>query len=414
MKIGVPGETVVGETRVALVPPVARRLVERGLDVLVATGAGTGSDWSDDEYAAVGCTVLDDRAAVFERSDVVLQVRGLGARPDGEVEPYREGGTVVGMLGPYAVEDATLEALAARRVTLFALELLPRTGRAQSMDVLTSMASLGGYKAVVVAADALPKLFPMQMTAAGTIQPASVFVVGAGVAGLQAIATARRLGARVRAYDVRPAVKEEVESLGAGFVELDLETAEAATGGGYAREQDPEFYREQREAMTDAVGAADVVVTSAAVPGRPAPTLVTEAMLDGMAAGSVVVDLAAAGGGNCEPTRPDETVEYGDVTVFGPTNLPATVPRTASQLFANNVANFLEHLLRDGSLHVDTDDEIVDATLLTHDGTVRAPHRRDEADAAPGTHSVDDPGGVDSDDSTAGSGPEPTDGGSDA
>jgi NAD(P) transhydrogenase subunit alpha len=411
MKVGVPGETVAGETRVALVPPVARRLVDRGVDVLVAAGAGTGSNWSDDEYTAVGCEVLGDRAAVFERADIVLQVRGLGSRPDGEVDPYRDGGTVIGMLGPYAVDDATLGALAARQLTLFALELLPRTGRAQSMDVLTSMASLGGYKAVVVAADALPKLFPMQMTAAGTIQPTSVFVVGAGVAGLQAIATAKRLGARVQAYDIRPAVREEVESLGARFVELDLETAETATEGGYAREQDPEFYRKQREAMTDAVGAADVVITSAAVPGRPAPTLVTEAMLDGMAAGSVVVDLAAEGGGNCEPTRPGETVEYGDVTVFGPTNLPGAVPRTASQLFANNVANFLEYLLRDGDVHVDTGDEIVDATLLTHDGTIRAPHRRDETDATPGADGPDDTNGVDG---TDGSTPEPTDGGSDA
>lgn len=375
MKIGVPTESVEGETRVALIPPVARKLVGRGHDVLVAAEAGTGSGWSDDAYATVGCEVLGDRAAVFERADVVLQVRGLGARPDGEMDPYQDGQTIVGMLGPYAIDDGTLGALADRRISAFSLELLPRTGRAQSMDVLTSMASLGGYKAVVVAADTLPKLFPMQMTAAGTIQPASVFVVGAGVAGLQAIATAKRLGARVRAYDIRPAVKEEVESLGADFVELDLETADP-TAGGYAREQDPEFYRKQREAMTDAVGAADVVITSAAVPGRPAPTLVTEAMVEGMASGSVIVDLAAEGGGNCEPTQPGATITYNGVTIIGRTNLPADVSHTASQLFANNVINFLDNLLDDENLHIDRSDEIVDSTLLTHDGSVRAPHQR--------------------------------------
>jgi len=408
MKVGVPGETVAGETRVALVPPVARKLVDRGIEVLVAEGAGAGSNWSDDEYAAVGCEVLDDRTAVFERAEVILQVRGLGSRPDGELDPYREGQTVIGMLGPYAIDDATLEALAERHMTLFSIELLPRTGRAQAMDVLTSMASLGGYKAAVMAANEVPKLFPMQMTAAGTISPASVFVVGAGVAGLQAIATAKRLGARVRAYDIRPAVKEEVESLGAEFVALDLETSDSATAGGYAREQDPEFYRKQREAMTSAVGAADVVITSAAVPGRPAPTLVTETMLDGMAPGSVVVDLAAEGGGNCEPTRPDETVEYGEVTIFGPTNLPSAVPQTASRLFANNVTNFLDHVLREGSIATDTTDEIIDATLLTHEGVVRTPHRRSEPNLP------SSPADTDSPDASDGTDQEPIDGETDA
>lgn len=389
MKVGIPSETVAGETRVALVPPVARKLVDRGVDVLVAADAGTGSGWSDDEYEAVGCEVLGDRTEVFERADAVLQVRGLGVGPDGEMDPYRDGQTIVGMLGPYAIEDATLAALADRRINAFALELLPRTGRAQSMDVLTSMANLGGYKAVIVAADTLGKLFPMQMTAAGTIQPAIVFVVGAGVAGLQAIATAKRLGARVRAYDVRPAVKEEVESLGADFVDLDLEMADTVRTDGYAREQDPEFYRKQRRAMTDAVGAADVVITSAAVPGRPAPTLVTEAMLDGMTAGSVIVDLAAEGGGNCEPTQPGQTVEYDGVTVIGPTNLPGDIPRTASQLFSNNVTNFLDHITRDGVLHVDTRDELVNATLLTYDGTIRAPHRDSGTATGPGKDGPD-------------------------
>lgn len=373
MIVGVPSETARGESRVALIPSVARRLVDRGLGVSVAAGAGAGSDWADDEFRAAGCAVLEDRSAVFERSDVVVQVRALGANADAPVDPYREGQVVVGLLGPYRLDDGDLAALAGRRISAFALEFVPRTGRAQSMDVLTSMASVGGYKAVVMAANTLPELFPMQMTAAGTVRPARVFVLGAGVAGLQAIATARRLGARVSAYDVRPTVKEEVESLGAEFVELALETEDAATEEGYAREQDEAFYRRQREALTRVVGTADVVITTAAVPGRPAPELVTGEMIEGMDAGSVVVDLAAEGGGNCEPSRPDETVEFAGVTVFGPTNLPSTVCHTASQLFANNVHNFLVNLLRDGDLVLDTADEIVDATLLTHDGRIRHP-----------------------------------------
>jgi NAD(P) transhydrogenase subunit alpha len=249
------------------------------------------------------------------------------------------------------------------------------------MDVLTSMASVGGYKAVVTAADTLPSLFPMQMTAAGTVRPADVFVVGAGVAGLQAIATARRLGARVRAYDIRPAVKEEVESLGADFLELDLETSETATKSGYASKQDPEFYRKQREAMTGAVGDADVVITSAAVPGKSAPTLVTTEMVDGMDPGSIIVDLAAEGGGNCELTDPGKTIERDGVTIIGPTNLPSEVSHTASQLFANNVTNFLDTLLTDETLEIDMTDEIIAETLITHDGTIRTPHRTGETDA---------------------------------
>jgi len=375
MRIGVPGETAADESRVALVPPVAEKLVDRGHEVTLAAGAGTGTDWSDTQYSAVGCDVVESREEVFERSEVLLQVRALGSLPETSIDPYRDGQTVIGLLGPYSIDDGTFEVLAERRISAFALELVPRTGRAQSMDVLTSMASVAGYKSVVMGADALPSLFPMQMTAAGTVRPADVFVVGAGVAGLQAIATAKRLGARVRAYDIRPAVKEEVESLGADFLELDLETTETAAESGYARAQDETFYRRQREAMTAAVGNADVVVTSAAVPGRTAPTLVTTEMIEGMDAGSVVVDLAADGGGNCEPTRPGETVEYEGVTILGPTNLPATVSHTASRLFANNATNFLDNLLEDERLAVDLTDEIVDATLLTYEGTVRAPHR---------------------------------------
>ena len=373
MIVGVPTETAADEARVALIPPVANKLVNRGLDVMVAPGAGHGSDWTDAEYRAAGCDVVDERATVFDRADVVLQVRALGANADAPIDPYRRGQIVIGLLGPHALDDADLEVLVERRVSAFALERIPRTGRAQRMDVLSSMASIGGYKAAVLAANALPELFPMQMTAAGTVRPADVFVVGAGVAGLQAIATAKRLGARVRAYDIRPEVKEEVESLGADFLELDLDVEAAEDQAGYARAQDEAFYRRQREMMASAVRDADVVITSAAVPGRPAPTLVTTEMIEAMASGSVVVDLGAESGGNCEPTRPGETVEHTGVTVFGPTNLPSTVSHTASQLFANNAANFLEHLLADGEVAIDTADDIVDATLLTHDGTVRAP-----------------------------------------
>lgn len=388
MIVGVPGDAS-EDARVALVPSVAKKLVGSGYDVLVASGAGEGASWSDDAYEAVGCTVVERRRDVFERADVVLHVTALGANPAASVDPYREGQVVVGLLGPYDIDAATADGLASRGVSAFALEYLPRISRAQGMDVLTAMASVGGYKAAVLAADALPKLFPMQMTAAGTVRPADVFVVGAGVAGLQAIATARRLGARVTAYDVRPAVREEVESLGADFLELDLETADAATESGYAREQDPAFYRTQREAMTGAVAAADVVITAAAVPGRPAPTLVTTEMIAEMADGGVVVDLGAASGGNCEPTRPGETVDAGGVTVHGPTNLPGRVPQTSSQLLATCLTNFLEHLVDAGDLrvdrethtvHVDTTDEIIDATLLTHGGTVRRPHGGTDGD----------------------------------
>lgn len=371
MIVGVPTETVEGETRVALVPPAAKKLVGKGHDVLVAAGAGSRAGWSDDQYRDVGCEVVGDRDSVFDRAAIVLQVRAMGARPDGVLDPYREGQTVVGLLGPYDIDDDTRQTLTERHITAFALERLPRISRAQSMDVLTSMASLAGYKATLLAADDLPKIVPMQMTAAGTVQPATVFVVGAGVAGLQAIATAKRLGARVTAYDIRPSVAEEVESLGADFLDIDVEPPDATTAGGYAREQDEAFYRAQREAMTDAVASADVVVTTAAVPGRPAPTLVTNAMVAGMESGSVIVDLGAASGGNCEPTVAGETIEHGGVTVHGPSNLPTTIPKTASQLYANNLTNFLDHVLEEGALAIDTENEIIDATLLTHDGTDR-------------------------------------------
>ncbi|WP_248896844.1 Re/Si-specific NAD(P)(+) transhydrogenase subunit alpha [Haloplanus halobius] len=374
MIVGVPGETAADETRVSLTPPVTERLVDDGLDVCVASGAGEGSDWADAAYREAGCEVVTDRDEVFERADVVCQVRGLAANADEPMDPYREGQVVVGTLGPYDLDDETYDELADRRVSAFALEFMPRISRAQSMDVLSSMASVGGYKATLVAAERLPKLFPLEMTAAGTVQPAEVFVIGAGVAGLKAISTAERLGASVRGYDIRLEVKQEVESLGADFVELDLETEGSGDDEGYAREMDEEFYRQQRKELGRVVPESDVVITTAAIPGAPAPELVSEEMIAEMDDGSVIVDLAAADGGNCDPTVADETVEFEGVTVFGPTNLPATVPGTASQLFANNLRNFLTHLLDDGELVIDTDDEIIDSTLLTHDGTIRRPH----------------------------------------
>lgn len=394
MIVGVPSETTTGETRVALTPPVASDLIDSGHDVRVAAGAGEGSDWTDDEYREVGCEVLEDRADVFDGADVIVQVQGLGA-VDGDPDPYDADQTVIGLLGPYGVGEDELADLADRGVDAFALELIPRISRAQSMDALSSMASIGGYKAAMVAADELPKLFPMEMTAAGTVQPADVFVVGAGVAGLKAIATANRLGASVRAYDIRPEVKEEVESLGGEFVELDLDTDDASDDEGHAREQDDDFIRKQREMMTRVVGESDVLITTAAIPGKPSPELVTTEMIEGMDSGSVIVDLAAEGGGNCEPTRADETVTHGGVTIFGQTNLPATVSHTASQLYSNNVNNFLQNLLEDGSLAIDTEDEIVDSTLLVHDGTVRNPHLDDEGGD---DDSEDDGDGADDDD----------------
>ena len=388
MIVGVPDETATDETRVALTPSVAEKLVERDVEVCVASGAGEGSDCADDDYRDVGCDVIDDREAVFERADVICQVRGLAANEGEPIDPYREGQTVVGTLGPFDLADESYDELADRRVSAFALELMPRISRAQSMDVLSSMASIGGYKATLVAAEQLPKLFPLEMTAAGTVRPAEVFVIGAGVAGLKAIATAERLGASVRGYDIRLEVKQEVESLGADFVELDLETEGSGDDEGYAVEMGEEFYEQQRKELGRVVPESDVVITTAAIPGAPAPELVSAEMIEGMDDGSVIVDLSAPTGGNCEPTVAGETVEHEGVTVFGPTNLPATVAHTASQLFANNLYNFLDHLLDEGELDLDTDDEIVDSTLLTHDGRIRRPH--EDGGEAPADDETDD------------------------
>jgi NAD(P) transhydrogenase subunit alpha len=371
MIVGVPRETFPGERRVALIPAVVGPLIKSGAEVVVEAGAGAEAACVDADYAAKGARTAS-RAEVFTRADVLLMVRTPGANaaygPD-DAARLREGQVVIGFAEPLTAHEAT-EAVAARGASLFAMELMPRITRAQSMDALSSMASIAGYKAVLMAASALPRMFPMMMTAAGTLAPARVFVIGAGVAGLQAIASARRLGAKVEAYDVRPAVREQVESLGARFVELPLETGTAEDKGGYAKAQDETFYRRQRELMAKTVAASDVVITTAAVPGKKSPVLVTAEAVAGMPPGSVIVDLAAERGGNCELTRADETVHAHGVTVLGPTNLPSTVPYHASQMYAKNITTFFQHLVKEGSVRFDLEDEITRATLVTHRGQV--------------------------------------------
>jgi NAD(P) transhydrogenase subunit alpha len=341
--------------------------------VRIETGAGEAAGFTDAAYQAKGAAAGASRDDVFA-AEVLLCVRagGGGVEAGGDLDRLRPGRVVIGLADPLG-SPAAAHLLAARGVTLFALELLPRITRAQTMDVLSSQATVAGYKAVVLAAQVASKMFPKLTTAAGTLAPVRAFVIGAGVAGLQAIATARRLGAVVEAYDVRPAVKEQVQSLGGKFVELPVETGEAEDTGGYARAQDEGFYRRQRELMGRVVAASDIVITTALVPGRRAPVLVTREMVESMAPGSVVVDLAAEQGGNCEVTRPDQAVEVKGVTVLGPTNLPASVPHHASQMYARNVSSFLRHLIRDGALRVDPEDEITRETLVCRDGKVVHP-----------------------------------------
>jgi NAD(P) transhydrogenase subunit alpha len=353
-------------------------LTRPGLDVVVEANAGSPAGFTDAAYVDKGAGIAAGRTEVFARADVILQVRSLGANPEAgraDLERMRAGQITIGFSEPLSAPEAARE-IAARGVTSFSMELLPRITRAQSMDALSSMATVAGYKAVLLAAETLPKMFPMLMTAAGTVRPAKVLVIGAGVAGLQAIATAKRLGATVSAYDIRPAVKEQVQSVGARFVELELETAAAEGQGGYARAMDDDFYRRQRELMAKVVAANDVVITTAAVPGKQAPTLVTSEMVSGMAPGSVIVDVAAERGGNCESTKPGETVVEHGVTIIGATNLPATVPQHASQLYARNITTLLLHLVKDGKLELDLSDEITRETLVTHAGEVVQPRVR--------------------------------------
>lgn len=380
MIVAVPKETFPGERRVALVPAVLPQLAKAGFDVLVEAGAGLAAGFRDKDYEGKGATVIADRAELFSKADVVLQVRTPGANPAAGAEDaklMRPGQIVVGHADPLG-DPALTKAVAEAGATLFALELIPRITRAQSMDVLSSMATLAGYQAVLLAAVNLPKMFPMMMTAAGTIAPAKVFIVGVGVAGLMAIAQARKLGAVVEAYDVRPAVKEQVQSLGAKFVEMELDAGDSEDKGGYAKAMDEEFYAKQRELMTRVVAANDVVITTAAIPGRKAPVLVTAEMVKGMQPGSVVVDLAAATGGNCELTRADEVVVEHGVTILGPTDLPSQLCADASRMYAKNIVTMLLNMTAEGAVDIDKDDEIVTGTMVARGGEIVHPMVKDK------------------------------------
>ncbi len=369
LTIGVPKETLDGERRVALTPAVVPTLQKLGAEVLVESGAGVASGFADSEYEEKGAKLVSRDEALG--ADVVTVVRVLDGDPaSGDLGKLHAGQTLVGMAAPFA-QPKVSAALAEKGVTLHSLELVPRTTRAQSMDVLSSQANIAGFKAVIMAATALPKVFPLMTTAAGTMAPARVFIVGAGVAGLSAIATARRLGAVVEAYDVRDAAKEEVKSLGARFVEFDLDTGQEAGGSGaYATKMSDEQIAKQQEAMLKVVARADVVITTAQVQGAKAPVLITEAMVKAMSPGSVVVDLAAEQGGNVEPSRPGETVDVDGVRVIGPVNVPSEAPNHASLMYGKNVANFLALLVKDGALAPDPEDDIVNQSTVTRDGKI--------------------------------------------
>ena len=368
MKVGILKETWPGETRVAVIPPGVAALKKAGLDVAVEQDAGLAAGIPDEAYRGQGATV-GSREAILADAGILLSVRAVPLPGS-----LRKAQALIGFADPLGDPD-TIGRAAGTGVALLSMELMPRITRAQSMDALSSMATIAGYKGVLLAANTSPRMFPMLMTAAGTIAAARVFIVGAGVAGLQAIATARRLGAKVEAYDVRPAVKEQVQSLGARFVELPLEAADAEDKGGYAKAQDESFYRRQREMMLKVVASSDVVITTALIPGKRAPILITKEMVEAMAPGSVIVDLAAERGGNCELTRPDETVVHNEVAIVGPSNPPALVPYHASQMYSKNIITFLTHLLgktgaQQAALPLDPEDEITRETLLTRDGEV--------------------------------------------
>lgn len=370
MIVGIPKESFPGERRVALAPPVIPNLLKAGFEVVVEAGAGAAAGYPDAEYAAKGGKIFPQRAEVFKAADAVLQVLCYGSNDvtgKADLPLLRPGQVLIGFLRPLGSAE-TVQEIAGTGVASFSIELMPRTTRAQSMDALSSMATICGYKAVLLAADRLPRMFPMLTTAAGTITPAHVFIIGAGVAGLQAIATARRLGAVTSAYDMRPAAKEQVHSLGGRFVELPVEAQDAQDARGYARAQDESFYRRQRELLGRVVAESDVVITAAVIPGKRAPLLVTRDMVEKMAPGSVVVDVAAERGGNCELTQAGKLVVEHDVTIMGYINLASTVPYHASQMYSRNVAAFLTHLIKDRKIVIDTSDEITRETLVTQGG----------------------------------------------
>src|SRR5690348_8424791 len=372
MIVGVPRESFPGERRVALVPAVLPNLTKAGLEVMVEAGAGASAGYPDADYTAKGAKIVTNRADVFRAADIVVQILCYGSNDrtgKADVPLFRSGQVLIGFLRPLGSIE-TIQEIAAKGVTSFSVELMPRTTRAQSMDVLSSMATICGYKAVVLAADTSPRIFPMLTTAAGTITPGRVFVIGAGVAGLQAIATARRLGAVASAYDLRPAAKEQVQSLGGRFVELPIEAKDAEDARGYARAQDETFYQRQRELLGRVVAETDVVITAAVIPGKKSPILVTKEMVASMAPGSVILDLAAERGGNCELTRTGQTVIEHGVTIIGAINFASGVPYHASQMYARNLTAFLQYLVKDGKLQLNVEDEIIRDTLVTHDGEI--------------------------------------------
>lgn len=372
MRIAVAKEIEVGEHRVALIPDTVAKLVKQGLEVWVEAGAGEASFFSNDAYEAAGAKIVSDTHDLWGSADILLKVN---APKEHEIYQLPEGGMLVGFLNPLG-NPSTVQRLADRRVTALSMELIPRSSRAQSMDALSSQAGVAGYKAVLIAAAALPKFFPMLTTAAGTIAPAKVFIMGAGVAGLQAIATARRLGAVVEAFDIRPAVKEEVQSLGAKFVEVKLEE-ETVAAGGYAKEISEASKQRTQEVLAEHVGNSDVVITTAQVPGRKAPILVTEEMVARMKPGSVIVDLAAEQGGNCACTEPGKDVQRNGVTIIGPINLPSSMPIHASQMYAKNVLTLVQYLIKDGALQLNLEDDIVSSTCVTHNGEILNQRVRD-------------------------------------
>ena len=380
MIIGIPREILAGERRVALDPPSVKKWVEEGFDVRVEAGAGEQACFVDAEYEAAGARLAPEAAQVFGEAEIVLKVQPpqplvtppastAGSNRGHEVDLLSEGASLIALLKPLD-EPELAQRLAKRRVSAFAMELMPRITRAQSMDALSSQSTIAGYQAVLMAANALPRIFPMMVTAAGTLQPSRLLVIGAGVAGLQALGTAKRLGAITSAYDTRPVVREQVESVGARFVELELSTESAEDAGGYATAQTEDFYQRQRELLGEYVAASDVVITTALVPGQRAPLLIEESAIERMRGGSVVVDLAAEKGGNCACTKPDEEVVEHGVTLIGWTNLPSFVPSHASQMYAKNVTTFLDHLLEEGRLKLDLEDEITAGTLVTHEGRI--------------------------------------------
>jgi NAD(P) transhydrogenase subunit alpha len=377
--IGIPSEIKTGEQRVAMSPANVQSLTDKSVKVLLQANAGSAAGYPDAEYTAAGATITANRAEIFASADIILQVQSFGSNnenSDADLASLRKGQLVIGMMDPLASPQAA-QAVAEKGASAIALELVPRISRAQSMDVLSSMATLAGYKAVLLGASAAPRIFPMLMTAAGTLQPARVLIMGVGVAGLQACATAKRLGAVVEAYDVRPAAREQILSVGAKPVELDLDTGESEGAGGYAKEQGEDFLRRQRELMTEVVAQQDIIITTAAIPGAKSPILVTEDMVKAMKPGSVIVDLAAERGGNCDLTEQGQTVVAHDVTILGPENIPSDLAFHASQMYGKNMQTLLELILDDeGNLSLDFNDEIVAGTVVAHQGEVPHAHMR--------------------------------------